>query len=86
MEREKPFKHFKKQSLFFILEWPGQTKVNPSDPWPDHYTESITGSGLKTMIVDVEIESKASQTVQDVSDKPVKEAVHDTVDSNRLVK
>jgi hypothetical protein len=26
------------------------TRVNPSDPWPDHLTGSMTGSGFKTMI------------------------------------
>jgi hypothetical protein len=31
--------------------WPGSTRVNPSDPWPDHWTESVTGSSFKTMVV-----------------------------------
>jgi hypothetical protein len=34
----------------------------------------------------MEIEAKASETVQDVSAKPVKEDVHDSVDKNTLEK
>jgi len=33
-----------KKAVFF-----GLTRVNPSDPWPDHLTGSMTGSGFKTM-------------------------------------
>jgi hypothetical protein len=36
----------------FFLGWPGSThltRVNPSDPWPDHLTGSMTGSGFKTI-------------------------------------
>jgi hypothetical protein len=33
-------------AIFFFL-----TRVNPSDPWPDHYTGSTTEPGLKTMII-----------------------------------
>ena len=29
----------------------GLTRVNPSDPWPDHWTGSMTGSGFKTMVI-----------------------------------
>jgi hypothetical protein len=35
----------------FFLGWPGSTRVNPSDPWSDHCTGSMTGSGFKTMFV-----------------------------------
>ena len=34
----------------------------------------------------MKIEAKASQTVQDVSIEPVKQAVHNSVDKNKLEK
>jgi hypothetical protein len=39
--------------IYFFLGWPGLTRVNPSDPWPDHLTGSMTGSGFKTMVKSV---------------------------------
>jgi hypothetical protein len=38
-------------AIVFFLGWPGLIRVNPSDPWPDHYTGSTTGLGLKTMVL-----------------------------------
>jgi hypothetical protein len=35
----------------FFLGWPRLARVNPSDPWPGHYTGSTTRSGFKTMII-----------------------------------
>jgi len=34
--------------VFFLL-----IRVNPSDPWPDHYTGLTIGSGLKTMFLNI---------------------------------
>jgi hypothetical protein len=35
--------------LCLFLGWPGSTRINPSDPWPDHLTGSMTRLGFKTM-------------------------------------
>jgi hypothetical protein len=37
----------KESSTFFFV------RVNPSDPWPGHWTGSMTGSGFKTMVLSI---------------------------------
>jgi hypothetical protein len=46
--------------FFFICIFFGLTRVNPSDPLPDHVTGSMTGSGFKTMLMTVSTKSSHS--------------------------
>jgi hypothetical protein len=38
-----------KLGVLYMCFFYGLTRVNPSDPWPDHWTGLIIGSGFKTM-------------------------------------
>jgi len=43
--------NFKSKCFFLKGFFFGLTRVNPSDPWPNHLTGSMTGSGFKTMFI-----------------------------------